>query len=339
MTSGRSKPTLFVHIGRPKTGTSAFQYLMRENTQPGWLYPETGQWPDGAHHKLLMAFNGTERRGNIQIEPFAEQFAALQTEIEESGGSNVIISSEGLFGKGGLDFVQELRCTIGAQFESIQIIAVYRSHLEIASSLYNQQIKDPVSAETRDPDRYLEETCKSLRYRPTLERWRDAGLPARLLSYHPRATYLDRFVAALGLQPFEGDIPRPNASLLPLTTLAILAANRYTENKEDLARLSVRIRQNRALKTIATSGRFLFSTEAADRFEDSLQEDRAFVQDHLESGDAQLPSRAPHLRISEAAVRQFFDCLSEFGIPSHACDEFRHTIAPYISHNPDTASE
>ncbi|MGP1353468.1 MAG: hypothetical protein ACTS1Z_09100 [Parasphingopyxis sp.] len=332
MTLTPSKPKLFIHIGQAKTGSSSFQFLIRKSEYPGWLYPQTGQWPDGAHHRLLFAFDGVEKRGNIDIEPFEKQLAALQAEIEKASGSNVILSSELVFGgKNGIEFVKTLQAALGRHFEHTEIVAVYRSHLELASSLYNQQIKDAVCAETRDPDTYLGEIASSLQYAPIIEKWENAGFPVRLLSYHPRATYLDRMTSAFGLEPFEGEIPRRNPSLPPLTTLGILAANRFTENSEELARLSVQIRKNRALKAIPTSGSLLFSVGAADRFELSLKRDREFVKNHGEPDCVQSQYRPEPLRISQDAARQFFDCLAEFDIASNDQEAFRDTMAPYIS--------
>lgn len=47
---------LLIHVGPPKTGTSAVQHYLRSEATPGLIYPEAGRWADGAHHNLVFNF-------------------------------------------------------------------------------------------------------------------------------------------------------------------------------------------------------------------------------------------------------------------------------------------
>lgn len=48
------KRRLYIHLGLSKTGTSAIQGFFIDQGPTSILYPKTGRWPDGSHHKLVL---------------------------------------------------------------------------------------------------------------------------------------------------------------------------------------------------------------------------------------------------------------------------------------------
>ena len=88
-------PTVFLHAGMHKTGTSAFQQFMQDQRhwllEHGYYVPETGRTKGGAHHLLVRAIAG------LPGPPaFADLPSALTKEISEAGQPDLIISSEAM---------------------------------------------------------------------------------------------------------------------------------------------------------------------------------------------------------------------------------------------------
>ena len=88
-------PTLFIHTGLHKTGTTSLQKAFFDNrrvlARQGLLYPDTGLSPNPGnwgHHELALALR--------QQESGEALWQALRAEADASGLDRVLVSSETL---------------------------------------------------------------------------------------------------------------------------------------------------------------------------------------------------------------------------------------------------
>jgi hypothetical protein len=101
-------PTLFIHVGPPKTGTSAIQHLLRSHDDSVVIYPKTALWADGSHHNLAFNFYADFRWPEvvrIDTEAVFDQIAAQA----HGTGRNIVISSERLLSTDIGRFITALR--------------------------------------------------------------------------------------------------------------------------------------------------------------------------------------------------------------------------------------
>lgn len=157
-------PTLHIHSGLHKTGTTSLQKTLFDNTallaHHGYLYPETGLSPlpnNWGHHELAYAL----RR------PVAgrEIWSALRREADASKLPNVILSSEELSLLPFHSFPGVLPYKLIAEvFEGydIRVICYLRPQAEMAASLYNHNVK--AAGETGDIMSFLARTSRRLDY-------------------------------------------------------------------------------------------------------------------------------------------------------------------------------
>lgn len=322
---------LFVHCGLGKTGTSAIQAHLRDTPPPGLIYPETGQWPDGAHHKLAFALRGQRRRGNIEIPSWDELGPALIAELDAAEGT-VVISSEILDPKSADMLLANVLQRLARPFDEINVIVVLRHPLELAASTYNQSVKDPVVSEARLPDVYLSKSGPSFSLKPILHTWNKCRFDVRFVNYHPADTIVTRFLDALG---FGGLDLHPNNQLRNVSMngyalIALLAANQLKFSDVDRAALFDLLRSDKSNK-IWSGPSFPFSEKASRRFmNDVAREDllalRSKTGMDLTSFHAISPERfrldVPQQRalknafdqfdLSENHERQLHDILREF---------------------------
>lgn len=128
-----TKPKIWLHIGIPKTGTTAFQSfcILHEDklARQKVLYPQTGRL-GVAHHKLAWAIT--------EVGPEVDRaiYADLKAEIMSSGATDVIISSEVFFVTPNLKVLSALL----SDFD-VRILAFLRHQLVWYPAMYQQYIK------------------------------------------------------------------------------------------------------------------------------------------------------------------------------------------------------
>ena len=128
---------LFLHVGLHKTGTSAIQMALSQNTQwlheHGYLYPP----PDSvdAHHTVVSGLLQSATDPSLGKTEFLRQLKEWWNSAERSG-VNILISSE-MFSEG-IDF--DFMRTLSAQYPMRVIIYLRRQDL-LAESAYNQILK------------------------------------------------------------------------------------------------------------------------------------------------------------------------------------------------------
>lgn len=305
---------LLIHVGPPKTGTSAVQHYLRSEATPGLLYPEAGRWADGAHHNLVFNFFEDRRRPEVVAEAAEVLFARIAAESAGQTG-DIVISSEELVSHDIGRFVAHAQAYLGALVDITELIFTYRDHFSRAASLYNQRVKDGFHLERRDPDSYLRRDAETMLYAPLLARLSATGFPVRLVSYHPSASFLARFLAACGYEPAGGvqDVRR-NVSLSVPGMIAVLAANRAAETTEDRASLFAEARK---MKGFFAPSQFIFGAEIFAEMAPLFEADRLALQSRFGIALPKTPTEAPEncFHIDDATLARLAEITATLGPP------------------------
>lgn len=125
---------VFIHIGPPKTGTSAIQNYCNAHRKSleshGVMYPEHSTDANGVSSgNLHSVFDQTET-GELEVNP--QKVKQLMNMFHSSDASILLLSSEFFFKRLG---------DIAAYFEDATFIAYVRSPIDYFESSYNQTIK------------------------------------------------------------------------------------------------------------------------------------------------------------------------------------------------------
>jgi len=167
------KKTLYIHIGRPKVGSSAIQHFLWDNrsvlAKNGYLYPESGQFHK-AHHGLALVF-----LPNLPDAQWVKGISAKQmysdfiAEVNRSNLNKAIVSSEIFYL---LSQPAEIPAALLKDFE-IKIICYVRRQDEVLLSSYVQEIKGNQIALNFDFNEYLqnEDRIALLDYKNILDKW------------------------------------------------------------------------------------------------------------------------------------------------------------------------
>jgi len=216
--------TLFLHVGPAKTGTSAIQAFFKSQQFSNLHYPQTGQWPDGSHHKLIFAARGLRKYGVIDIPEWDTLKSQLFDEIAATD-KDILISSEICQP----DFMEVIREIMARFHLKLSVIMVYRNAVERASSVYNQDVKDPVIGLNLEPDEFLKQKANHLRLRPVYERWCKAASDGEIsvLPYAGTKPLVERFCELVSVYSSADDTARVyNRSMGGHALIAMLIANK-----------------------------------------------------------------------------------------------------------------
>ena len=137
------RPTLLLHIGLDKTGTSALQQIFSQNTEllleSGILYSKTGRLEKDQHHDLFsrISFLGNALNYNYSRKTFSEHLDALKSELAGFKGHSVLLSSEML--SQGVDMAE--MASLRKMFSSVTLIVYLRQQESYLASVYRQRVK------------------------------------------------------------------------------------------------------------------------------------------------------------------------------------------------------
>lgn len=217
---------IVIHIGSPKTGTTALQGVLKSNgralASAGIRYVATGR-SNISHNSMVQPL----MRGKG-----ADIVKELRGEIGASPGRVSVLSSEMFFQPG---MAARLADAVGPLSEEVRIVGYIRRPDAYAEAMYKQKVKNGRIAP--DPEQFLKDWHRNLRYMPTLSAWRDAfdahSLHIRPFqrSHFPQGDVVADFVRHLGdLEP--GDLERANTtsnkSLSRAVSEGLGRVNRYT---------------------------------------------------------------------------------------------------------------
>lgn len=237
-------PTLYIHSGRHKTGTTSLQKTLFDHSRTlarhGYLYPRTGlsqirnNW---GHHDLAYALRQRSTGTKLWTE--------LRTEADTADLPNVVVSSEELSllpfshfpGTAPYRMITEV-------FEGydIRLICYLRPQADMAASLYNHNVK--AAGETADIMQFLVRVAKRLDYAYYLNVAATALGPEaivvrRYLKQYMQGDTISDFAAQIGLD--AGVLPTPpkglNMGLTDAGLEAMLAANRRLANHPELLKV------------------------------------------------------------------------------------------------------
>jgi len=213
-------PTVFLHIGAPKTATSTLQRALSNNYQQlreiGVLYPRACR-SGNAHHTLACDLIETHQGFTMpdfwyDDIPRRASWQLLQEEIvaNRAGLKKVILSTELLSGQDHRlpDMLEDIQAHL--QDFDIKIIAYLRRQDQLYSSLYNQDVKGARQWTGSAYEFY--ETHQLLRndYDTVLQSWANTfGGDNILLRPFEQQQWVDGsvfadFCAATGIPPIEG---------------------------------------------------------------------------------------------------------------------------------------
>lgn len=133
-----TKPTLYLHIGFHKTGTTSIQTFLAANVgnlaAQQCLYPQTGR---GGNTHFLLA--NSLKKANMHLQP-GKLYRELKQEIEAANLPKIVVSSE--------CFMESIPpALIARHFAQLNVhvvIVVYLRRQDLwLQSLYNEVIRDP----------------------------------------------------------------------------------------------------------------------------------------------------------------------------------------------------
>jgi hypothetical protein len=266
------KRKLYIHVGPHKTATSAIQgYFVAQGTS-SLLYPKTGRWTDGAHHKLSFAARGINDYGTIAVPPWGELLEALDKEIAAST-KGILLSSE----EATPALINALAPIIAKHDLMLIFILVLRNPIERAASLYNQWVKDPATGVDEDPDVYLKNHFQEFEFKRVYEKWKSLNRPMIVVPFKSKLPLVQRFCAAINEsynKPVMEDFLNPSMGGAAL--LAMLLANKLSKDENQRRSFFNQLVDDPQFH-IWRGASFPFSHKACEEFFTAIQPDIEWV--------------------------------------------------------------
>lgn len=222
-------PTVYLHIGAPKTATSTLQRVLAKNYQTlrnkGVLYPKDCRAGD-AHHALACDLIETHQEyampdlwyGKV---PRQASWQLLLEEIEanKAGLEKIILSTELFFGQN--NRLQRMLAGIKQQLEGfdIKVVVYLRRQDQLYSSFYNQDVKGTRQWPGSAYEFYETHQLLRIDYLSVLQAWTRAfGRENIILRPFEKEQWTDRsviadFCAATDIPLLRGTFREQNESI------------------------------------------------------------------------------------------------------------------------------
>lgn len=245
--------TIVLHIGYPKTGTTAIQQCLHANREAlqrqGVCYPATGQSADHSHSRLAFTLFDN-RHEQFTERQRAELFDALAAEIEASACPTVLLSAEPL----ARHFPEMSRSEhfgrlfAGRQLRGICFLRRQDTYLE---SIYTQAVWSAKRKLTLAFDAFLAHADELADYYPVVRDWATFfGREHLSLVVYEQARNSDgctrRLCSLTGIEPtnfVDLDVVANTAAAGPVGTTIMRLGNAYPLSEEQRAGLATRIQQ------------------------------------------------------------------------------------------------
>lgn len=173
-----SKPTIILHIGTHKTGTSFLQQMLCNAAaalaEMGILYPAAGRSETDAilrcaHHQLAWYLAGKRQ---VTTD---ESWRHLQDELASWSGRSAVISAEGL-GTLNSDGIRTVRNYLAPN--KVRVLVYLRKPMDFAISTYKQRVKTGTCASTFP--HFLSQCRAAVEYGPLVRRWEEVFGPENI---------------------------------------------------------------------------------------------------------------------------------------------------------------
>ncbi|MDB5972504.1 MAG: hypothetical protein JWQ90_4954 [Hydrocarboniphaga sp.] len=306
---------LFVHIGAPKTGTSAIQHFMLRNRETlakqGVLYPEGGMLKSAHHligaaiHPLRVKRLGTAARDEV----LATAINRIKEEVAQQSPHTLVISTEYFWGALSTTNVNRLLAPFSDW--DLNVIVYLRRQDLLAQSLYVQAVKTGTPLTFQEwVDSAVDSGKAGFLFHDVLASWRDCGLPVSVIvriyeKSRIGSDICNDFLETIGASAV-GDLSFDNRSVNTapdmVTTELLRIINRSLPDKEVAERVRRNIIKHSPPRALFAPLRYLDSAEVVafmQRFDADNQkvakeflggEDSALFQDPLPSGDDAEPA-------------------------------------------------
>lgn len=285
----KKQKTLYIHIGWPKTGTSAIQKFLVDNfeilqSKYDLFYPDFGRWNDGSHHNIAFALR---KNPYCEMKSESEQVQYLK-ELKEiilsSNCRNILLSSE-CFNLYDNYIFKELFCD---DFE-IKIICYLRNQDQYIDSIYGQNVRDPFFKEKQSFRQFLDTFKEKLFYSKTLEQWEKVTHKDNFIIKHysfekfVNGNIVDDFLSALNIKPNKNDFKYLKSTINDSYTKNALEYKRLLNTimpKQDVK--LVQILQLYSKKYPEEKISFL-TNEEKNKFNEIFLEDNRIIQNNYQS--------------------------------------------------------
>ncbi|WP_158967002.1 hypothetical protein [Paraglaciecola sp. L3A3] len=323
------KRRLFIHLGPSKTGSSAIQGFFRDIGSKSILYPETGRWPDGSHHKLVFAHQGKHKHGLIDIPLWQDLSAQLDKEISLST-QDILISSE----LATLDFVKTIKNLLDKYQLEISLILIARNPLERAASAYNQHVKDEVIGLSENPDEFLHRNIASFSFESLFKKWQSLKLPIIAMPYKAELPLITRFCKAIdvNVNTFYNE-KFPNKSMGGVALIVILIANKLLNSEAQRRDFFTQLRQDESFK-IWRGSSFPFSKSASNQFYKAVKSDIDWIFNKFDFAEDSLNTTTlSAFSLSETDIKDIYRLLDNANITKGNSKLISKTIETFIQNS------